>query len=150
MYKKDFNTLLLVSLQQAAGSHLSSMQSWPELHLPYTDPRLSLYTPYTFNSLFPHTAHFARLLTYKLLLSREKERNIWKKPTQDTHVTMQYSNAGPWLTVSTLFPLVPQSTNLSAVNNLSIHSLTFPSFQSTWTTSKNHEKSWNAQDISPQ
>lgn len=53
---------------------------------------------------------------------------------------MQYSRAGPWLTVSTLFPPVPQSTNLSAVNNLSIHSLTFPSFQSAWTTSKDHEK----------
>ena len=34
----------------------------------------------------------------------------------------------------------PSKYNLSAVNNLSIHSLTFPSFQSTWTTSRNHEK----------
>lgn len=53
---------------------------------------------------------------------------------------MQCSWAGPWLTVSTLFPLVPQSTILSTDNNLSIHSLTFPSFQSTWKTSKNHGK----------
>lgn len=49
---------------------------------------------------------------------------------------MRHSRAGPRQTVSTLFPLVPQSTNLSAVNNLSVRSLTFPSFQSTWTTSK--------------
>lgn len=48
--------------------------------------------------------------------------------------------AGHWLTVSILFPLVPQSPNLSTVNKLSVHSLTFPSFQSAWKTSKNHEK----------
>lgn len=59
-----------------------------------------------------------------------------KKPTQNTHAPVQCSRAGPWLTVSTLFPLVPQSTILSTDNNLSIHSLTFPSFQSTWKTSK--------------
>lgn len=63
-----------------------------------------------------------------------------KSPLRTPMSPMQYSRAGPWLTVSTLFPLVPQSTNLSAVNNLSLHSLTFPSFQSTWTTSKKHEK----------
>lgn len=53
-----------------------------------------------------------------------------------THVPVQCSRAAPWLTVSTLFPLVPQSTVLSTDNNLSIHSLTFPSFQSPWKTSK--------------
>lgn len=63
-----------------------------------------------------------------------------KRPLRTLMWLMHCSRAGPWLTVSTLFSLVPQSTNLSAVNNLSIHSLTFPSFQSTWTTSKNHEK----------
>lgn len=103
----------------------------------------TLSTPFTPTlTIFPGswlTNCCFRLGFIVLALKGEGKKHL-KKPSQDTHDPMQYSKAGPWLTVSTLFPLVPQSTNLSAVNNLSIHSLTFPSFQSTWTTSKKRGK----------
>lgn len=112
------------------------------------------FTHHTLNSLFPHTTHFARPLTYKLLLSTwfhfnsflgAREKHLKKGPLRTL-----MCKASPWLTVSILFPFVPQSTNLSTVNNLFIHSLTSSSFHSIWKTSKNHEKKLKCLGISPQ